>query len=250
MTYCASIVRSVAEGQLFIFMTYRLSLRISAALFSLSIDTSCLHVSGGEDGVVRILDTSGWLSGRSTGNVTVENNDGDVLGVPSGSPSLRPLVSPPKSCRPNDAGGDSTKAGPSSSTQTILHPQVATATVLQVLPSHESSVGAVTAVETPEGVYGEPGGDVLIASGGGKMEIRTWCLGGRVGKNSDGEKVGEGSRNAGAAVPHVSCGLRLVFTWHLVLGIALIPQPCILWPYADSIVLSCVRRKGRYLVGS
>lgn len=173
---------------------------------------------------MRILNTSDWLPGRSTRNVTVKNSDRDAAGVPTESPTPRPLVLP-KSFRPHNTGSGSTNAEPSSRTQPELQPPVATAAaVMQVLPSHESSVGAVTAVETPEGVYGEPGGKFLIVSGGGKMELRAWCLGGRVGKSRDGEEVGKGSRSAYVTVPHVSYGLPLVvFTWRLVVGITLFP---------------------------
>ena len=76
------------------------------------------------------------------------------------------------------------------------------AKVVQTLPSHESSVGALAV-----GMYG-CGGDVkslesaLVVSGGGKLEVRAWCMEGTCDqgrKNAGGHR--EEAMNATCAPP-------------------------------------------------
>lgn len=58
------------------------------------------------------------------------------------------------------------------------------AEVVQTLPSHESSVGALAV-----GLYGCSNGleSTLVVSGGGKMEVRAWRMGGGCGHGGSGE---------------------------------------------------------------
>lgn len=63
------------------------------------------------------------------------------------------------------------------------------ARVTQTLPSHESSVGALAVGFSAENYCTGSGVQGVIISGGGKMELRAWCLEDQLGIAAD---VGRG----------------------------------------------------------
>lgn len=82
-------------------------------------------------------------------------------------------------------------------------------TVVQTLPSHESSVGALAV-----GLYRDINGleSTLIVSGGGKMEARSWCMEGACGpggnhEGSPREEVFEAACAPPVSYPLLRCGI-------------------------------------------
>ncbi|CAN0167636.1 unnamed protein product, partial [Ectocarpus sp. 12 AP-2014] len=94
---------------------------------------------------------------------STRDNTGDNHHHP---PPAASLGDPPGTKTVRDMSGDAS-----------FHPPGAT--VVQILPSHESSVGAlaVGSLILYDGHPAERSGRALIVSGGGKMEARAWCCG-------------------------------------------------------------------------
>lgn len=77
------------------------------------------------------------------------------------------------------------------------------ARVAQTLPSHESSVGALAVGFRAETSCVGSGAQSVVISGGGKMELRSWCVEDQLGMGAD---VGRGRVAAvgGTSAPPVS----------------------------------------------
>lgn len=106
--------------------------------------------------------------------------------------------------------GSNTQAAADPASQAFHGPY---AKVVQTLPSHESSVGAVAV-----GLYRRGGGvfkgleSTLVVSGGGKMEARAWCLEGGCGPGGDDaggprEEVMQAACAPPVSYPLLGCGL-------------------------------------------
>lgn len=120
--------------------------------------SACRISVGGEDGVVKLLDV--FYKGQRTG-------PGGQIASDFRSVPRRPA-----------AGGDSTTHD---RTEPDLHESsdrfhYPYARVAQTLPSHESSVGALAVGFRAENSCIGRGAQSVVISGGGKMELRAWCV--------------------------------------------------------------------------
>lgn len=132
-------------------------------------------VAGGEDGLVKVLDV--------LCPVDTSLNDRDEAGS-AGVPH-REVPQTSAQTTAESIGGGHSPRGPTSFIPTARQKTLRAAfggcpyaTLVQTLPPHESSVGAL-AVGKYDGTSRNGGRQwPTIVSGGGKMELRAWCFAG------------------------------------------------------------------------